>query len=94
MSVKEEWNSIALVVSAEIQARLDERLILLEAVQEVIYHAEASGRKLVNQQTGHFLASFRPTSVTYWVEYSIAQARYVVHNAYCHRMQAEEVSHT
>ena len=73
------------------QADLEKKLILLDDVRQTIRHAESSGEKLLNNKTGRFIASFRPVSMTYWVEYTVEDARYTVHRAYSHRM---EVSRT
>jgi glutamate synthase (NADPH/NADH) small chain len=56
----------------------------------VIEFAERTGSKLLNRQTGHWLAHHRPNAVTYWVEYTLQGDAFVVHNAYSHRMQVVE----
>jgi hypothetical protein len=58
-------------------------------VRQTIRHAEASGNKLIDSKTGHFIASLRLVSMTYWVEYVVGNGRYVVFRAYSHRMQLE-----
>jgi NADPH-dependent glutamate synthase beta subunit-like oxidoreductase len=92
MPGSQEYDKIRLNIPAEVQARLEDRLILVEDIQQVIAHAESTGRKLVNPQTGHFLAHYRPGNVTYWVEYSPGPAGdgFAIHNAYSHRMVVEE----
>lgn len=84
------YEAIPLRTTAEVQARLEERLILVEDIQRVIEHAERTGRKLLNPETGRFLAYFKPTAVTYWVEYSPEGDAFTVHNAYSHRMEIAE----
>jgi glutamate synthase (NADPH) small chain len=81
---------LTLSLSADVQARLEQRLILVEDVQRVIEHAERTGRKLLNRETGHWLAYYRPTAVTYWVEYTAQGETFVIHNAYSHRMEIAE----
>jgi hypothetical protein len=100
--IKEEWgeempgfqnhDKIILKIPADVQSRLEERLILVEDIRQVIAHAEKTGRKLVNPQTGHFLACHRPANVTYWVEYSPMPKGegFAIYNAYSHRMLVEE----
>lgn len=78
--------AISLRIADEVRARMEARLILVEDVHKVIAHAEASGRRMI-LDNGHFLASFRPTAVTYWVEYSVDGDSFAVHNAYSHRME-------
>ena len=55
-------------------------------MQNVIQHAETTGKKLINLATGRSLAFNRPKAVTYWVEYSRTDQGYQVHAAYSHRM--------
>ena len=85
----EAHEAVELVVSPEIQERLDERRILAEDVRKVIEHAERTGDKLCHQDSGRYLASFRPRAATFWVEYSPEGQGFRVHNAYAHRMTAE-----
>jgi hypothetical protein len=88
----QDYDKITLNIPADVQARMEERLILVEDIQQVIAHAEGTGRKLVNPQTNHFLAHHRPGNVTYWVEYSPMPKGdgFAIHNAYSHRMLVEE----
>lgn len=88
-TVNEPAADIELIVSAEVHADLEKKLILLDDVRQTIRYAEASGEKLLDNKTGRFIASFRPVSMTYWVEYTMADGRYTVHRAYSHRMQLE-----
>jgi glutamate synthase (NADPH) small chain len=90
-----EGDPMKLVVSPEVRASMEKRMILIEDVERVIAHAEESGQKMADQTTGRTIASYRPATVTYWVEYSSQQSvegshdgtTLVVHNAYSHRMQ-------
>lgn len=81
------YEAVRLQISDEVQARLEERLILVEDVQQVIEFAERTGARFLDPDTGRCLASHRPASVTYWVEYSPRDDGFVIHNAYSHRMQ-------
>jgi hypothetical protein len=80
-------SSIALHISEEVRALLEERMILVEDVRRTIAHAEQTGDKIENPAIGRTVASFRPVSVTYWVEYSPEGGGFAVHNAYSHRME-------
>ena len=82
--------SIRLVIADEVRDRLDDRLILVDDIQRVIEHAERTGRRLLNPETGHLLAHFKPTAVTYWVEYAPEGETFRIHNAYSHRMEIAE----
>jgi Fe-S oxidoreductase len=84
------YESIKLIVSDEVRAKLEARLILDEDLQRVIEHAERTGRRLLKPADGHFVASYRPTAVTYWVEYAPEGDAFVIFNAYSHRMEIVE----
>ena len=84
------FEAIRLVIADDVRARLEQRLILIEDIQRVIEFAERTGSKLLNRQTGRWLAHHRPTAVTYWVEYTQQGDAFVVYNAYSHRMQVVE----
>ena len=68
-------------------AALEARQILLCDVEETIFVCEREGRFFVNPKTGHRLASHRPRTVTFWVEYHREELGdiYVVSDAWCHR---------
>ena len=87
---QEDYAGIQLNLSDDVLALLEERLILVADVQQVIAHAERTGQKLLSPKVGHFLAQFRPNTVTYWVEYAPAGDGYTVFNAYSHRMDVGE----
>jgi len=78
-----------LVLSPEVEELLEERCIRPEEAHQVILRAEATGDRFVEPATGHRLASLTIGCVTYWVEYSPADGRSVVHSAYSHRMQVK-----
>ncbi len=90
MAGQENYESIQLIISGEVQQRLEDRLILVEDIQQVIEYAERTGRKFRQPQTGHLLAHHRPTRVTYWVEYSPQGDAFAIYNAYSHRMEIGE----
>lgn len=74
------------VVSPEVRAVMEARHILDDDVRRVLAHAETTGRKFQNREDGHFLASFTPHRVTYWVEYVMEGETARVFTAYSHRM--------
>ena len=90
------YASIRLLIAPEVRQRMEDRLILVEDLQQVIEYAERTGARFQNRQSGHYLAGHKPGAVTYWVEYSPAEGaggkkerQFVVHNAYSHRMSVE-----
>jgi len=80
------WESVEVVFTESAVETMEVRRILKSDVQKVLHQARESGRGLVNNETGYFLASFRPVVVTYWVEYELQGDGYLVHNAWSHRM--------
>jgi Fe-S oxidoreductase len=90
MPSNENYEAIQLVISGEVQQILEDRLILVEDIQQVIAYAERTGQKLRQPQTGRMLAHYKPTRVTYWVEYSPRGEAFEIHNAYSHRMELVE----
>lgn len=73
-------------VTPEVRALMEARHILDDDVRRVLAHAESTGRKFKNLENGHFLASFTPHRVTYWVEYALDGPVARVFTAYSHRM--------
>ena len=82
----EEYQKITLAMTAEVRRRIDERRILEDDLRRVIDHAERSGKRLQNNRNGQFRACFQPGNVTFWVDYTPEGEGFLVHNAYCHRM--------
>lgn len=74
------------LVAPEVLARLEERHILLSDVEAAVVGAEASGHRFENLENGHWLGSWRPRKVTFWVEYEPQGEVFVLHDAWCHRM--------
>ncbi len=87
MADQAAYEAIKLIISDEVQTRLEQRLILIEDIQRVLEYAQRTGRKLFNRETGRYLAYFKPTAVTYWVEYVPQGDAFVIFNAYSHRME-------
>ncbi|MFN8528155.1 MAG: FAD-dependent oxidoreductase [Anaerolineae bacterium] len=87
MDGSQAYESIRLIVSDGVRDRLEQRLILTEDIQRVIEYAERTKRRLRSPKTGHLLAYYKPTTVTYWVEYEPQADGFAVFNAYSHRME-------
>lgn len=82
------FESIRLILPEAVQQMVEDRLILVEDMQKVIEYAERTGKRMFNAASGHYLAYFKPTSVTYWVEYTPQEdGAFLVHRAYSHRME-------
>ena len=82
-----EYEKLRIMMTEEIRRTIDERRILENDLRQVIDHAQASGRRLLNTLTGHYRAYLQTENVTFWVEYSTVDDGFLVHNAYCHRMK-------
>jgi glutamate synthase (NADPH/NADH) small chain len=88
----EAYESVLLDIPDEVMERMEERRILREDVQKVIYHAKTGRDRFVNPESGRSLASFTLGHVTYWVEYSDEGSAFRIHNAYSHRMEIGDSS--
>ncbi|WP_010259632.1 pyridine nucleotide-disulfide oxidoreductase/dicluster-binding protein [Treponema primitia] len=84
----EEVSLMELIISEELERKLEGTHILHSDIRAAISRAEAEQTKLLDPKTGHFIASHRPANVTFWVEYSPEGAGFRVYNAYSHRMNA------
>ncbi|WP_018606888.1 pyridine nucleotide-disulfide oxidoreductase/dicluster-binding protein [Uliginosibacterium gangwonense] len=87
----ESLPEIDIIISAEVHADLEKKLILLDDIRQTLLHAERSGEKLLDKKNGHMIACHRPLRITYWVEYTVEKNSYLVHRAYSHRMELEMV---
>lgn len=79
--------AIHLSISDDVRHLLERRMILLEDIRLTIAHAEHTGERFEDPVTGRSLASLRSTCVTYWVEYARDGERFIIYNAYSHRME-------
>lgn len=93
--LKELWNeaidkevNMELYISNELEAKLQNTHILHSDIAEAITAAQTGNNKLLEPQSGHFITSYRPRNVTFWVEYAPWGEGFTVYNAWCHRMQA------
>ncbi|HOO91311.1 MAG TPA: (Fe-S)-binding protein, partial [Syntrophales bacterium] len=89
-TMREEFETTAVLISPQMEKKMEDQCILVEDVQRVIHHAERTGNKVFNPDNGHFMAHLRPEIITYWVEYTSEPEGYRIHNAYSHRLQIIE----
>ena len=87
MPEPQDFENIRLILPEAVQQMIEDRLILVEDIQKVIEYAERTGKRMHNASTGHYLAYYKPTSVTYWVEYTPQKNAFLIHKAYSHRME-------
>jgi hypothetical protein len=65
-------------------------MILETDIESVIEHCEASGRKILNPDTDHFIGHLQVGNMTYWAEYAPVEYGFELFNAYSHRMSIDE----
>ncbi|MGN1033968.1 MAG: hypothetical protein ACI4PU_10865, partial [Intestinibacter sp.] len=82
---------VNLIISKELEEKFEEKLILFKDVHDTIAYAEANSEKFFNKKNNTFLAYRTIKNVTFWVEYTVEGDKYLVHNAYSHRMKIEAV---
>ena len=88
MPEKNPYELIRVTLPDDVRKMVADRLILVEDIQKVIEFAERSGKRMFNSSSSRYLAYYKPTSVTYWVEYTPqGDGSYLVHKAYSHRME-------
>jgi Fe-S oxidoreductase len=90
-NVVDQADPIQLIISPEVAEVMEKRMVLAEDIRKVIAHAEATGEKMEDTATGRLLASYRPVAVTYWVEYSVRETGFEIHNVYSHRMEVSSI---
>jgi hypothetical protein len=82
----EEAKAVKIEKSDEIAALMQDRLISDDDLRSVIAKAEATGRKLYQPDSDHFLSKLRIGQVYFYVEYSKAgDSSYKVHATWEHR---------
>jgi NADPH-dependent glutamate synthase beta subunit-like oxidoreductase len=86
MEPPKKYESISLILSDDIRRMMEERMILVEDIQQVIEYTERTGMRLFNKDTGHYLTHYTPSCVTYWVEFAPKGDSFEVFNTYSHRM--------
>lgn len=85
------WDGLKLVISEEIQQKMEENLISAAELKEAIWRAEDAGDKFYDPGDGMCLCSLVKPVVTYWVQYrEAAPGTYEVFAAYSHRIRFSE----
>jgi Fe-S oxidoreductase len=88
-SEAEPHEAVQVAFTDEAARLMENRRILRSDVQKVLYHAARTGAQFVHDETGRLLASWRPSTVTYWVEYEPQGDGFMVHRTWCHRMRVK-----
>jgi Fe-S oxidoreductase len=83
-----KWDGLKLIISDELLAGMDRKLISTRDLQEAIWLAEKSGDKFYDESDGMSLCSMVKPVITYWVQYrETAPGTYEIFSAYYHRMR-------
>lgn len=82
-------SKLKLRLSPETAEKLNRDLILLEDIETVIRHCEASGEKAMDE-SGLFFGHLQIGHMTFWAEYRVTEDGFLLENAYCHRMSLGE----
>ncbi len=78
-----------LIVGPELKEKMDGLRLLEEDALAIIEACEATGRRIRDEDTGHFFGYGPVGRMTQWVEYEPCAEGYVLHNTYSHRMAIE-----
>jgi glutamate synthase (NADPH) small chain len=92
--LRELWNESAdekaigtgLSIPQTVLDVMEERLILLEDVEDVLEYSRRSGQRFLNEEDNSFLAGFRKKNVTYWARWTEKEDGAHIINVYSHRM--------
>lgn len=85
-----EEYAMNLVISLELNRKMDMELILEEEVRQTIAYCERTGRKVLDPETKEICGHLKIGIITYWVSYTCHEGCYVLWNVYSHRMGIEE----
>ncbi len=87
--VRQPWRDFRLVVAEPVAALLEERRILEEDIQRVLFLAAKQGSSFAHQGDDRLIASARLGEVTFWVEYRQVGQSYHIDRCWSHRMTIE-----
>ncbi len=99
--LKKVWNTetgkimdfkaeVSVAIPAELQKKMNHRLILDEDVYQTIMHSEQSGYRLFDQEKNTFTGHLQIGIITYWVEYQKTETGFLLKNVYSHRIEIVE----
>jgi len=85
-----EAKAMKLEIADDLRDLLDIRHIGEDDIRRVIDHAEKTGEKLYEPETGMLLSKLRVNEVYFYVEYAPAKEGYRILTAYSHRFKLGE----
>ncbi len=75
-------------IAADVLQEMERKHILHQDVALAVRMVEEHKSRFVEKESGHFIGSWRPKNVTFWVRYSQDSAgEFHLHDAWCHRMR-------
>ena len=80
----DDYRSIQLIKSPEVEALMKERQIADFEVQLAIHHGESTGEKLYQEGSDRFLSKTVFSGVSFYVEYTLSDAGCIIHSTYAH----------
>ncbi len=87
METKPETLKRRLIISQEIQDKMDRLKLIEEDIVKVIELSEASGRQTFDPQKKSYTCYQELGNITCWVEYRLKEQQYELLNVYTHRMK-------
>lgn len=90
LPARQPWQDFNLVVAEPVAAMLEERRILAEDIQRVLFLAAKQGSSFAHQGDDRLIASARLGEVTFWVEYRQLGDAYHIDRCWSHRMIIEK----
>ena len=90
LPARQPWQELDLVIPEPVAALLEERRILEEDIQRVLFIAAKEGSSFAHQQDDRLVASARLGEVTFWVEYRQVGDSYHIDRCWSHRMVIEK----
>jgi hypothetical protein len=79
-----------LLLPPALRQKMDRALISEDDIRQTIARCEASGVKLLNNETGAFVGHRRIGALTFWVHYKPEGDAFRLENVYTHRAVIEE----
>jgi len=90
-SEKKHWDSIKIVIEKELAEKIDRKLISEDDMKEVIWTAQSSGDKFIDQSDRSITACLVRRILTYWVRYKVLpDGTFEILDAYYHRLRFEQ----
>jgi hypothetical protein len=83
---KDTTGAVKILIPQAVLDTMEERLILVEDVEDVLEHSHQSGQRFFNTEDNSYLAGFRKKYVTYWARWTEKEDGAHIISVYSHRM--------